>query len=113
MVMLLLSMVKQTPRECSKFSTNQRRYNEEGGKNNIGTNLITCGFGKFTKHMICIMQYLSFFYIYSWGYVCDQMRSPGTLLTLGEVVCRNLNSSYSLTYIRQRYSVSDSGECGF
>mgnify|MGYP001804924402 FL=1 len=72
--MLLLLMVKQTPRECSKFSTNQRRYNEEGGKNNIGTNLITCGFGKFTKHMICIMQYLSFFYIYSWGYVCDQMR---------------------------------------
>ena len=47
---------------------------------------------------------------YRWGYVCDQIRSPGTLLTLGEVVCRNLNSSYSLTYIRRYYSVSDSGE---
>ena len=61
------------------------------------------------------MQYLSLFFIYRWGYVCDQMRSPGTLLTIGQVVCRNLNSSYphGLTSIRQRYSVFDSGECAY
>ena len=105
--MLLLLMVKGTLRGFLKFSINQRKYNINGEK----TTWILCI--KFTKHMIGIIQYLSYFYFYSWGYVCDQMQSPGTLLTLGEVVCHNLNSSYSLTYIRRGYSIFDSGECGF
>lgn len=39
------------------------------------------------------------------------MDYPSTsLYTLGEVVCRNINSSYMLKSIRRQYFVPDSGE---
>ena len=48
-------------------------------------------------------------FCFSWGYVCDQTQLPGTLLTLGEVACHNINASYSLQAIRRYYSKPTNG----
>ena len=33
-------------------------------------------------------------FTYRWGYVCDDIRSPGTYKTLAQVACRSLDENY-------------------